>query len=144
MTTPNKEDSLNNSEISESIPNNQPENLENKKNENENENNNQNEKDNSNQKIEENQTQNETPSLSTEIQNLPTPSPKDSKWFFENVINKLSQKKSQTISVSIFMFLRDNNYKPMSMQTLLDKLSEKFQKDPRTILKYKTLKDQFL
>ena len=31
----------------------------------------------------------------------------------------------------------------MSMQSLLDKLSEKFKNDPRTILKYKTLKDHF-
>ena len=58
-------------------------------------------------------------------------------------MNKLSQKKSQTISVSIFIFLRDNNYKPMSQQALLDKLSEKFRKDPRSLLKYKTLRDHF-
>ena len=99
---------------------------------------------NSNKKSEEEKLKNEMQLPEPQVQGFPLPNLKDSKWFFENIINKLSQKKSQTISVSIFIFLKENNYKPMSMQSLLDKLSEKFQKDPRTILKYKTLKDHFI
>ena len=98
---------------------------------------------NSNLKVYNTQTQIDNTSHQPLNQNLPTPDIKDSKKFFENLMDKLSQKKSQTISVSIFMFLRENDYKPMSQQALLDKLSEKFQKDPRSLLKYKTLRDHF-
>ena len=69
---------------------------------------------------------------------------KDSKWFFENVMEKLSKKRSNTISISIFLILRENNYEPMSMQQILNKIYEKLNKDHHSIIKNKPINNNFM
>ena len=69
---------------------------------------------------------------------------KDSRWFLENIMKKLSLKKAQTISITIFLILRENNYQQMTMDELLGKIYEKFKTDPHSIVKYKSTKDHFM
>lgn len=69
---------------------------------------------------------------------------KDNRWFFENIMRKLSLKKAQTLSITIFLILRENKYQQMTMDELLNKIYEKFKADPHSIVKYKSTKGHFM